>query len=214
MSGMHSVTVDVLLADDHAVVRSGYRRLLEQESGIRVLGEAADAAAAVEAAVRLRPHVVVLDLAMPGSGMQALRDIRAMDHPPAVLMFSMYDDPIYARQSLQAGAQGYLCKSSGPEELVAAVRAVAAGQTWLDPSVAQVVALRSLGADASQAGALSGRELQVLQLLVRGHSIREIAAELGMSAKTAANHQSALRQKLGADSAIKLLQAASRMGVG
>jgi len=206
--------IDVLLVDDHAVVRSGYRRLLEQDGGIRVLGEAADSAGAIEAAARLRPHVVVLDLAMPGSGIRALRGIREIQPPPAVLMFSMYDDPIYARQSLQAGAQGYLTKSSGPEALVAAVRAVAAGETWLDPAVAQVVAIRSLGAGAPQGSTLSGRELQVLQLLVRGHSIREIASELGMSAKTAANHQSALRQKLGADSAVKLLQAAARIGVG
>jgi two-component system invasion response regulator UvrY len=207
--------ITVLLVDDHAVVRAGYRRLLEGSAGIEVTGEAADVEAALSLVVALRPDVVVLDLSMPsGSGLEVLRRLNSRPDAPRVLMFSMYEDPVYAEQSLKAGAQGYLTKAGGPSELVDAVRSVARGETWLDPRIARVLALRGLVAPAPVGSQLSTRETEVLRLLVRGRSLREIAATLGISAKTAANHQSAIRQKLGADSAVKLLQVAARLGVG
>lgn len=207
--------ITVLLVDDHAVVRAGYRRLLEGSAGIEVTGEAADVEAALSLAAVQRPDVVVLDLSMPsGSGLEVLRRLNSQPDAPRVLMFSMYEDPVYAEQSLKAGAQGYLTKAGGPSELVDAVRSVARGETWLDPRIARVLALRGLVAPAPAGSQLSTRETEVLRLLVRGRSLREIAATLGISAKTAANHQSAIRQKLGADSAVKLLQVATRLGVG
>lgn len=207
--------ITVLLVDDHAVVRAGYRRLLEGSDGIEVCGEAADVESALALIAAQRPHVVVLDLAMPtGSGIEVLRRLRGEPGGSQVLMFSMYEDPIYAEQSLKAGARGYLTKAGGPEELVDAVRSVAGGETFLDPRIARVLALRGLSSTASAGGELSTRETEVLRLLVRGCSLHEIASTLGISAKTAANHQSAIRQKLGAGSAVKLLQMAARLGVG
>lgn len=206
--------ITVLLVDDHAVVRAGYRRLLEGSEGIEVTGEAADVDSALAMVAAQRPDVVVLDLAMPtGSGIEVLRRLRSTADGPKVLMFSMYEDAIYAEQSLKAGAGGYLTKAGGPSELVDAVRSVARGDTFLDPRIARVLALRGLSASASAGGELSTRETEVLRLLVRGSSLREIAGTLGISAKTAANHQSAIRQKLGADSAVKLLQMAARLGI-
>jgi DNA-binding NarL/FixJ family response regulator len=205
----------VLLVDDHAVVRAGYRRLLEGSAGIEVTGEAADVETALTLIAAQRPDVVVLDLSMPsGSGLEVLRRLSAGPDAPHVLMFSMYEDPVYAEQSLKAGAQGYLTKAGGPSELVDAVRSVARGETWLDPRIARVLALRGLAAPAQAGSQLSTREAEVLRLLVRGRSLREIAATLGISVKTAANHQSAIRQKLGVDSAVKLLQVATRLGLG
>lgn len=206
--------ITVLLVDDHAVVRAGYRRLLEGSEGIEVTGEAADVDSALAMVAAQRPDVVVLDLAMPtGSGIEVLRRLRSLADGPRVLMFSMYEDAIYAEQSLKAGAGGYLTKAGGPSELVDAVRSVARGDTFLDPRIARVLALRGLSTSAPAGGELSTRETEVLRLLVRGSSLREIAGTLGISAKTAANHQSAIRQKLGADSAVKLLQMAARLGI-
>lgn len=211
---MNMGRITVLLVDDHAVVRAGYRRLLEGSEGIEVTGEAADVDSALAMVAAQRPDVVVLDLAMPtGSGIEVLRRLRSMADGPRVLMFSMYEDAIYAEQSLKAGAGGYLTKAGGPSELVDAVRSVARGDTFLDPRIARVLALRGLSTSAPAGGELSTRETEVLRLLVRGSSLREIAGTLGISAKTAANHQSAIRQKLGADSAVKLLQMAARLGI-
>lgn len=207
--------VSVLLVDDHAVVRAGYRRLLEASAGIEVIGEAADVEAALSLLEVQRPDVVVLDLSMPsGSGLEVLRRLNSGTDAPRVLMFSMYEDPVYAEQSLKAGARGYLTKAGGPSELVDAVRSVARGETWLDPRIAHVLALRGLATPALTGSQLSTRETEVLRWLVRGRSLREIAVTMGISVKTAANHQSAIRQKLGADSAVKLLQVAARLGVG
>jgi DNA-binding NarL/FixJ family response regulator len=206
--------ITVLLVDDHAVVRAGYRRLLEASEGISVTGEAADLESALAMLGMQHPDVVVLDLAMPsGSGIEVLRRLRGQPDAPGVLIFSMYEDAVYAEQSLRAGARGYLTKAGGPGELVEAVRTVAGGETFLDPRIARALALRSLAPATRHGGELSMRETEVLRMLVRGSSLRDIAAELGISFKTAANHQSAIRQKLGADSAVKLLQVAARLGV-
>jgi two-component system, NarL family, invasion response regulator UvrY len=206
--------VTVLLVDDHAVVREGYRRLLEKSPSIRVVGEAADAQSAYLAFVEQRPQVTVMDIALPGaSGIDALRRIRSRDANAQVLMFSMYEDPIFATRALQAGARGYVTKAAAPEVLVEAVLTISRGQPYLVGRLAQELALRGIG-DASETGrSLSPREFEVLRMLVAGRSLAEIARSLGLTAKTVANHQSILRQKLGAGSAVQLLQAAARMGI-
>lgn len=205
--------VTVLLVDDHAVVREGYRGLLERAGDIVVRGEAADADQALSLFRELAPDVVVMDIALPGrSGIEALRELRRIDPAARVLVFSMYEDAIYAQRALAEGAIGYVTKASAPGELVEAVRSVAAGEPWLTREVAQALALQGPAAPRGESP-LSARELQILRLLVRGMPVREIAGALGLTPKTVANQQSIIRQKLGAESAIQLLQAAARLGI-
>ncbi|MEO8314414.1 MAG: response regulator transcription factor [Pseudomonadota bacterium] len=209
---MNPEIVTVLLVDDHAVVREGYRRLLERSPSIRVVGESADAQSAYLAFVHHQPHVTVMDISLPGaSGIDALRRIRMRDPEACVLMFSMYEDPVFAARALQAGAKGYVTKAAAPDVLVEAVLAVARGKPYIASSVAHELALRKV--EESGSTGLSVREFEVLRMLVGGSSVAEIARNLGVSSKTVANHQSILRHKLGAGSAIQLLQAAARLGI-
>jgi two-component system, NarL family, invasion response regulator UvrY len=210
---VNTESVTVLLVDDHAVVREGYRRLLERSQSIRVVGEAADAQSAYVAFVEHRPQVTVMDIALPGaSGIDALRRIRARDPEARVLMFSMYEDPVFAARALQAGARGYVTKASAPDVLVEAVLTVSRGRPYIASSVAQELAMHKV-TEESGAGGLSAREFEVLRMLVAGRTVAEIARSLGLTSKTVANHQSILRHKLGAGSAIQLLQAAARLGI-
>lgn len=161
----------------------------------------------------LRPDVMVLDIALPGvSGIEILRRVVARRPEARVLMFSMYQDGIYATQAMQAGAFGYLSKASAPDLLVCAVRAVAQGRRYISPDVERAMTRQSSTA-RQQARALSTRELEVLRLLAQGYGIEEIAIRLGMSPKTAANHQSSIKQKLGAGSALQLILIAQQFGL-
>jgi DNA-binding NarL/FixJ family response regulator len=205
--------ISVLLVDDHAVVREGYRRLLERDDSLVVVGEAATAADAIRFDGELKPDVIVLDIGLPGvSGIEILRRIIARRPEARVLMFSMYQDGIYATRSINAGARGYLSKASAPDLLVDAVRAVATGQRYLSPDVEQAMAMQSSAANRL-ADALSTRELEVLRLLTQGYGIEEIGERLGLSPKTAANHQSSIKQKLGANSALQLILIAQQFGL-
>lgn len=204
--------VSVLLVDDHAVVREGYRRLLERHGGIAVIGEAADAATAHSLFCCLDPQIVVMDITLPGtSGIETMR--RMLIHKPdaRVLMFSMHEDAIFATRALQAGAFGYVTKASAPHVLVEAIHAVAAGRKYLSPEMAQKLALRACG--GAKTDALSAREFEVLRLLAQGQTVKEIAESMGLSPKTVANHQSTIKQKLEADTAIQLLRKASELGL-
>jgi two-component system, NarL family, invasion response regulator UvrY len=204
----------VLLVDDHAVVREGYRRLLEKRGDIAVIGEAANAADAHELFCSLSPQIVVMDIALPGvSGIEAMRRMLARAPETRVLIFSMYEDAIYANRALQAGACGYVTKASAPNVLVEAVHVVARGKKYISADVAQELALRSVVADTAATDGLSAREFEVLRLLVKGHPIRDIAQIMGVTPKTVANHQSAIKQKLGADSAMQLLRIAGSLGL-
>lgn len=214
MASGDSEPVTVLLVDDHAVVREGYRRLLERHGDIVVVGEAADAAEAHELFCRLAPQIVVMDITLPGlSGIEAMR--RMLDHVPGtrVLVFSMHEDVIFARRALQAGAFGYVTKASAPGVLVEAVHTVASGKKYLSAAVAQSLALRADALDGAASTGLSAREFEVLRQLVRGHSIKDIAISMGINPKTVSNHQSVIRQKLGAESAVQLLSIARQMGL-
>jgi two-component system, NarL family, invasion response regulator UvrY len=205
--------ISVLLVDDHAVVREGYRRLLERDENLAVVGEAATAADAIRLDADLRPDVVVLDIALPGvSGIEILRRIIAHRPDACVLMFSMYDDGIYASHAIDAGARGYLSKASAPDLLVQAVRAVAGGGHYLSPDIERAMNKQSSAANELVA-ALSTRELEVLRMLTQGYGVEEIGERLGLSPKTAANHQSSIKQKLGATSALQLMLIAQRFGL-
>jgi DNA-binding NarL/FixJ family response regulator len=209
-----SAPIKVLLVDDHAVVRAGYRHLLARDERIEVVGEAADAQSAYLAFCDLAPDVVVMDIALPGaSGIDAMRRILARKPDARVLVFSMYEDAIFPTRALQAGARGYLTKSSGPDMLVAAVLAVARGEKYLSHDIAQALALRAHAAQQEPAIALSQREFEVLQMLARGETLGQIAGRLNLSEKTVANYQSAIKQKLGASNNIQIVHRAARLGL-
>jgi DNA-binding NarL/FixJ family response regulator len=206
--------VTVLLVDDHAVVREGYRRLLERGGNIEVIGEADTADAALERFRELAPQVVVMDIALPGvSGVEAMRRMLASKPATRVLMFSMYEDAIFANRALEAGACGYVTKASAPNVLVEAVLTIARGKPYLSAEIAQALAQRNAVAAAAPVDALSAREFEVLRLVVQGLSISDIAKTLGLQPKTVSNHQSAIKQKLGAESAVQLVRIASRLGL-
>ena len=205
--------ITVLLVDDHAVVREGYRRLLECDDSLVVVGEAATAADAMRCDSELKPDVLVLDIALPGvSGIEVLRRILARRPAARVLMFSMYQDGIYASRALNAGARGYLSKACAPDLLVEAVRSVAQGRRYVSPDVEHAMSAQSSTA-GNLAGALSTRELEVLRMLIQGYGVEKIGERLGLSPKTAANHQSSIKQKLGAESALQLVLIAKQLGL-
>jgi two-component system, NarL family, invasion response regulator UvrY len=190
--------IRVLLVDDHAVVRTGFRLLLQSQSEMSVIAEAESGEVACQRYLELRPDVVVMDLAMPGmGGLEALRRIRA-HHPQArVLTLSAQDDPMHARRALREGALGFLSKRSAPEALIDAVTAVAAGHRYIDPSLAQRLALDEIdGAGKSVIERLSEREFEVFIRLARGESVQRIAEDLKLSPSTVGTHLYNIKQKL------------------
>jgi len=208
-----SAVISVLLVDDHAVVREGYRRLLESRHHIRVIGEAGNAGEACELARARAPDVIVMDIALPGvSGIEAMRRMLAQQPQLRVLMFSMYDDAVFAARALQAGACGYLSKASAPEVLIEAVCTVAGGQAYVSADVSQALQRHALQT-RSAIDTLTAREFEVLRLLVNGETVRQIGTKLGLSEKTVANHQSAIREKLGARNGAQLARIAARLGL-
>ena len=202
----------MLLVDDHAVVREGYRRLLDRHREITVIGEAVDAATAHSLFCCLDPQIVVMDITLPGtSGIEAMRRMLVYKSGARILIFSMHEDAIFARRALQAGAFGYVTKASAPNVLVEAILSIAAGNKYLSPDMAQKLALHEFATE--QADDLSAREFEVLRLLAQGRSVREIADSMGLNPKTVSNHQTAIKQKLGADTAIQLLKRAAQLGL-
>ena len=205
---MPDAVITVLLVDDHGLVRRGFRRMLEDEPGIQVVGEASDGNDAVEAAARLHPAVVVMDFALPSmNGAVATRCILKARPETAVLILSMHSEPSYVRTCLDAGARGYLLKNAMDLELVDAVRRVAAGERVLDQR------LGSLAEREEDAPSLTTRELEVLQLIVLGRSNKEIAAVLGLSANTVAVHRANIMQELGIHNTAELVVYAIRKGL-
>lgn len=204
----------ILLVDDHAIVREGYRRLLAEEPSIQVVGEAADASQACQSVRALSPDVVVMDIALPRiSGIEATRRMLKEQPQLRILMFSMYDDAIYASRALQAGALGYISKASAPEVLLQAIYAVSRGECYLSTDVAANMARSAAQPGKSELDALTPREFEVLRLLVHGETVRSIGEKLGLSEKTVANHQSAIREKLGARNSAQLARFAARLGL-
>jgi DNA-binding NarL/FixJ family response regulator len=207
----------VFLADDHAVVREGLKALINAQAGMEVVGEAADGQAALGAATELRPDVVVMDISMPRlSGARATEQLKQACPLVKVLALTVHEDKSYLRQLLQAGAEGYVLKRAAAEELVHAIRAVAAGKVYLDPSVAGKVVgsfVRKGGArEALQETDLSGREEEVVRLIAQGYSNKEIAARLSLSVKTVETYKARSLEKLGLRSRTELVRHALQCG--
>jgi len=201
--------ISVLLVDDHALVRRGFRRILEDEEDIVVKGEASDGDEAVRLAHHLKPDVIVMDCALPGSnGLVATRKI--LEHSPKalVLMLSMHSEDTWVRQSLEAGARGYMLKNALDQELVDAIRRVFAGEEVLDPQIARRTNLKG-----ERETGLTIRELEVLQLIVAGLSNKEIAAQLNLSANTVAVHRANIMDALGIHKTAELVVYAIRNGL-
>jgi two-component system invasion response regulator UvrY len=207
--------IRVLLVDDHAVVRTGFRLLLQSLTEVSVVGEADSGEAACQRYAELTPDVVVMDLAMPGmGGLEALRRIRAK-HPQArVLALSAHDDSMHARRALNEGAMGFLSKRGAPEALLDAVTAVAAGRRYIDVSLAQKLALAEIeGAAKSPIERLSEREFEVFIRLARGATVQKIADDLKLSGSTVGTHLYNIKQKLGVANQSELTLLAIRHGL-
>lgn len=205
--------IRVVLVDDHAIVREGYRRLLGLEADIQVVGECANADEVYYtlASSAQAPDVLVLDLSMPGrSGLDVLRRVRLRWPPLRVLVFSMHDSAAMVSQALKAGAAGYVTKSSPPDDLVEAVRRVARGEHVVSSDVADAAAVAD---EPPPHLSLTGREFDVLRLLVQGLSVEQVAERMHLSGKTVANYQTILRHKLGVANAVEMVHYAQRHGL-
>lgn len=191
--------LSILLVDDHPVVREGYRRLLERQPGFRVCAEVDDAQSAYHAYKEFKPDVVIMDVAMPGaSGVEAVRHIRQWDKNARILVFSMHLSAAMTLKAFEAGASGFVTKSSGPAELIRAVSTVASGGRVLSPDVSQVIADDRLVSRSRIIADLSPRETEILRLLASGMESEEIADLLHLSPKTVRNQHYAIKNKIGA----------------
>ena len=201
--------IKVLLVDDHSLVRRGFRRMLEDEADIVVIGEASNGDEAVRLARELVPQVIVMDCALPGtSGLAATRKILETAPPKAILMLSMHSEDTLVRQALDAGARGYVLKNAVDLELATAIRRVAAGEIVLDAQLAKPVTLRG-----ERNVGLTARELEVLQLIVNGKSNKEIADDLKLSVNTVAVHRANIMETLGIHKTAELVVYAIRNGL-
>ena len=201
--------ITVLLVDDHSLVRRGFRRMLEDESDMVVVGEAGDGEEATRLARQLRPKVVVMDCALPGmNGLDATRQILADLPETAVLMLSMHSENTWVRQAIDAGARGYVLKNAMNLELGSAIRRVAGGETIFDPPVGQPSALKG-----ERSSGLTPRELEVLRMIVDGQSNKEIASALDLSVNTVAVHRANIMNALGIHKTAELVTYAIRAGL-
>ena len=201
--------ISVLLVDDHALVRRGFRRMLEDEPDISVVGEASDGEEAVQLAQKLRPRVTVMDCALPGmSGLLATKRILEILPDTSVLMLSMHPEETLVRQALDVGARGYILKNAVDLELGTAIRKVVAGEIVLDPQLSRPEVLKG-----ERNYALTARELEILQLIVDGKSNKEIANQLKLSANTVAVHRANMMDALGIHKTAELVVYAIRNGL-
>jgi DNA-binding NarL/FixJ family response regulator len=207
--------IRVLIVDDHAVVRSGLRLLIEREDDLIPVDEAANAAEAIYRMIEQKPDVLLIDVTMPGeSGIEAIP--RLLESSPAtkVLVLSMHDDPRYVRDAFAAGASGYVLKEAADAELVAAIRHIAGGGSYVNPALgARMVVAEAKEQAAASADPLSEREREVLRLLALGHTNQEIAKTLYISVRTAETHRAHIMQKLGLSSRAELVRYALTNGV-
>ena len=206
-------TIRVMLVDDHALVRMGFRMLLA-DAQIEVAAEADTGEQACQDYPQVRPDLVVMDLSMPGmGGLEALRRLLAHDPKARVLALSAHEDTIHPRRVLRAGALGYLAKRSAPEALIAAVRAVARGERYIDATTAQALATAQIEGEANPADLLSEREFSVFIQLARGMTVAQIASTLNLSLSTVGSHLYHVKQKLGASNQSELTLVALHWGL-
>jgi two-component system, NarL family, response regulator NreC len=207
--------IRAVVVDDHAVVRSGIRLLLDREDDIEVVGEAGNAKDAVFRARALKPDVILLDVVMPGqSGIDVLPSLLKESPDTKVLVLSMQDDPSYVREAFASGASGYVLKEAADEEVVSAVREIAGGGRYVHPTLgARLVAAEAEARAAAEADPLSEREREVLRLLALGHTNQEIAKMLYISVRTAETHRAHIMQKLGLSTRAELVHYALVQGL-
>ncbi len=206
--------IRLLLVDDHAVVREGYRRLLESRPDLTIIGEAATAREAFDQYRLLSPDVLVLDLGLPDmGGVELIRRLVQRDADVRILVFTMHREPIFATQAVRAGALGYVTKSSPPDVLVDAVYQVAARRQVISPDIAPELALALLNQSAEPLAELSPREFEILRLLLDGCSSEEIGSRLSITAKTVQNCHYQIKAKLGVRSDIELTRVALKLGL-
>jgi DNA-binding NarL/FixJ family response regulator len=204
----------ILLADDHAVVRQGFKMLLGAQPDMEIVGEASNGREAVESAETLRPDVVIMDVAMPElNGIEATRRLAASAPHTRVIALSMHKDSVYVREILRAGARGYLLKDSGAEDLVSAIRAVAKGESYLSPAVSNAVLDDYRKHVTNPIDLLTSREREVLQMLAEGKTNKEIAGVLNLSVYTVDAHRGRIMEKLNLHSINDLVRFAVRNGI-
>jgi DNA-binding NarL/FixJ family response regulator len=208
------VTLRLLVVEDHPIVRSGLRRLLAAE-GQPEIAEAANGQEAIARFREFRPDLVILDLNLPGiSGVEVLGRLRVENPKVRVLVISMYDNPIYVARILEAGALGYVSKNAPPEQVLEAVRRVAAGRSYIEPEMAQELAISNIRSPSDPLSRLSPRDIEILRLLADGSSLTEIAEAIGVSYKTVANQCSQLKAKLATPRTADLIRVAISSGLG
>ena len=211
---MNQSPVRVMLVDDHAVVRMGFRLLLEGAPDIKVAAEAESGEEAVRRFPEIKPDVVVMDISMPGiGGLEAIDRILAREPQARILVLSAHEDAMHARRVLKAGAVGYLTKRSAAEELMQAIRQVSQGKTYLEPTIAQQLAVQQLSGQKSPVDMLSEKEFKVFLALAKGTSVADIAEIMSLSPRTVGTHLYNIKQKLGASNSAELALIAMRSGL-
>jgi two-component system invasion response regulator UvrY len=209
-----SQKVTIILVDDHAVVRAGVRRLLEQETLFEVIGEAESGEKAYKIFGELKPDVMVMDLSMPGmGGLESIRRILMRHERARILVLSMHEDLSFANQALKLGAKGYLIKNTLGDDLVKSIQMVARGEIFLSDEIAKKMAMQSISGAEDPIDELSAREFEIFRLLAEGIEIDAIAATLNISSKTVSNYQTMIKQKLNINTAVELIRYAIKTGV-
>ena len=204
----------ILLVDDHAVVRAGVRRLLEQEPLFEVIGEAESGEKAYQIFGELKPDVMVMDLSMPGmGGLEAIRRILMRYEKAKILVLSMHEDLSFANQALKLGAKGYLTKNALADDLVKSIETVTQGDVFLSDEIAKKMAMQSISGNQDPVHELSAREFEIFRLLAEGLDIDAIASTLNISSKTVSNYQTMIKQKLNINTPIELIRYAIKVGV-
>jgi DNA-binding NarL/FixJ family response regulator len=204
----------IVLVDDHAVVRAGVRRLLEQEPLFEVIGEAESGEKAYQIFGELKPDVMVMDLSMPGmGGLEAIRRILMRYEKAKILVLSMHEDLSFANQALKLGAKGYLIKNALADDLVKSIETVSNGEVFLSAEIAKKMAMQSISGEKDPIHELSAREFEIFRLLAEGLDIDAIASTLNISSKTVSNYQTMIKQKLDINSPVELIRYAIKTGV-
>jgi len=209
-----SKKINIILVDDHAVVRAGVRRLLEQEPSFDVIGEAESGEKAYQLFGELNPDVMVMDLSMPGmGGLESIRRILMRDEKAKILVLSMHEDLSFANQALKLGAKGYLIKNTLGDDLVKAIEAISRGDIFLSDEIAKKIAVSSIDGGQDPIHDLSAREFEIFRLLAEGFEVDAIATTLNISSKTVSNYQTMIKQKLNIHTPIELIRYAIKAGV-
>ena len=206
--------INVMLVDDHAVVRMGFKMLLESAPDIKVIAEAENGEVAIKAYMEHKPSIVVMDITMPGmGGLEAIERILAKDSSAKILVLSAHEDSVHPKRVLNAGAMGYLTKRSAAEELIKAIRMVASGKKYIEAGVAQQMAIQQLSGNQSPVDVLSEREFEVFMSLAKGKTTNEIAESLFLSPRTVGTHLYNIKQKLNANNSAEIALIAMRSGL-